>query len=277
MRYCGNCGVPLYKGAIEVGHCLSCGAAITDTVSAAEAGNVAANYQHNSGAPFGTVPVPGPNSSLGNRLTDPDATIGQPPPKQPRRGRLALIFGAILAALLIFFLIWWRTTDNGTPPMAVSHTPTPTLAVTPGGTGTTPGAGSTPIPGGSGHATPVPGSTPAPGQGTPTPSTTPGARPTATPIPGGGQPSITVSKTTFSPLVCLGSSITFDISNSGGGLLNFRLTTDNALYQINPSSGSLSSGQSESVTVTLGATSGHIYVNAQGAANSQTITVHCAV
>ncbi len=208
------------------------------------------------------------------RLTAPATYIGGAPPKPPKRRRgLWLLFPFFLIAFLLLFS-WWHITHTDTtaytPPTA---TFTSVPATMPGGAGGT----ATAVPGTS--ATPPPGTTATPAKGTPPASTpapgvTPTTGPTATPVPG-APPTIAVSQTTFSQLLCVATTITFTVTNSGGGVLNYHVTSTNTLYRIRPTTGSLHAGQTDTVTVSGILTGGTITVSAPGATNTQTITLKC--
>jgi hypothetical protein len=116
-----------------------------------------------------------------------------------------------------------------------------------------------------------------PGSGTPISGTvTPDATATVTVTPAPGQPALTVAPGSFSSLVCLGSSVQFMVTNSGDGVMSWSATASQKAYKISPQSGSLDSGQKQTVTVSSISVSGRVTITAPGAANSpQTITISC--
>jgi len=118
-----------------------------------------------------------------------------------------------------------------------------------------------------------------PGSGTPISGTpTPDATATATVTPAPGQPALTVSPASFSSLLCLGSSVKFTVTNSGEGVMSWSATATQKAYKISPQTGSLDSGQEQTVTVSSISVSGRVTITAPGAANSpQTISINCTL
>jgi hypothetical protein len=276
-RFCANCGVQLFKPSFDAGHCISCGYAIADTISAEEA--LAASGQQPRPASSNVSIASSGNEGLSTdeRLTDPDQTYGQhdQSPRKRRNGAIGWvflpIFLAIIAASILILLHIVPPLSTSSSMIGGGHTPNPMATMAPIGGTPIPGVGVTPGP------TSIPGSTPPPGKGTAVPTAPPTAvtGPTATPPPG-APPSIQLSQITFRQAVCLNSSVTFTITNGGGGVLNFQVSASSLLqYTINPTSGSLSAGEGTQVSVTHINLSGTITVSASGIADVQTITIKC--
>jgi hypothetical protein len=118
-----------------------------------------------------------------------------------------------------------------------------------------------------------------PGAGTPISGTvTPDATVTATVTPAPGQPSLTVTPTSFSSLVCLGSSVQITLTNGGDGVMSWSASASQKAYKLSPQSGSLDSGQKQTVTVSSISASGRVTITAPGAANSpQTVSINCTL
>jgi len=116
-----------------------------------------------------------------------------------------------------------------------------------------------------------------PGSGTPITGTpTPDVTATVTVTPAPGQPALTVSPVSFSSLVCLGSSVKFTVTNSGDGVMTWSATASQKAYKVSPQTGSLESGQKQTVTVSSISVSGRVTITAPGAANSpQTVAIKC--
>jgi hypothetical protein len=118
-----------------------------------------------------------------------------------------------------------------------------------------------------------------PGAGTPISGTvTPDATVTATVTPAPGQPALTVAPASFSSLVCLGTSVQITVTNSGDSVMSWSATASQKAYKLSPQSGSLDSGQKQTVTVSSISASGRVTITAPGAANSpQTVTINCTL
>lgn len=113
--------------------------------------------------------------------------------------------------------------------------------------------------------------------GTPESGTsTPDATVTVTPAP--GQPSLAVAPTTVSNLLCLSSSIQLKVRNTGEGTMAWSASGSRTAYKMAPQSGSLDSGQQQTVTVSRISAGGTVTIDAPGAANSpQVVTITCAL
>jgi hypothetical protein len=284
MRYCGNCGTALTLAALQTGHCQKCGTNINDTVSAAEASAMAEPHPQQ---PFPPGPYP---SARGGAVGDsdftyPDYFFGPPPAKPPPtkrnngRWRWFLLVPLILLVVTAGLIIIRRpgasssiakTTPAATATASSGTTPTATLAASPTVTNTTTGAATA--------------TTPLSGQNQPTSTPPP-------PPPGGGggggggggkpppppdpPPNMVISQIIFSQLACVESAITFTVTNSGGHLLNYSITSSSLLpYTFDRLSGSLDHGESDTVHVTMINSGGTITVSAYGV-NSQNITISC--
>jgi len=103
---------------------------------------------------------------------------------------------------------------------------------------------------------------------------------TATVTPAPGQPALTVSPTSFSGLLCsvLPKTVQFSVTNSGDGIMTWSTTASQKAYKVSPQTGSLDSGQKQTVTVSSISVSGRVTITAPGAANSpQTISINCTL
>jgi hypothetical protein len=117
------------------------------------------------------------------------------------------------------------------------------------------------------------------GAGTPISGTmTPSATVTATVTPAPGQSALTIAPTSFSSLVCLGSSVQFTVTNDGDGVMSWSATASQKAYKLSPQTGSLDSGQKRTVTVSSISASGRVTITAPGAANSpQIVSINCTL
>ncbi len=104
----------------------------------------------------------------------------------------------------------------------------------------------------------------------------------------GNTPEITVSQWNLNSSCFTGENASpdnFTISNSGGGVLNYTITTDENWLSCSPTNGSLSSGNSDTITVNYSTTNlnegnytGHITISSPNASNSpRVITVNLKV
>ena len=270
MRYCGNCGASFDPVTLVGRICLSCGAPINQTGDSGSA-------QPSSGSDavslsvFPTLPEHG--------YTDTRTHIA--PPRRISRKlpiMLALIGLALLlvggSEILLSNATGGKVHLPGLPaggfggPQA-----TATLSASQATSATsTAGAQSGPL--ASPTGSPLAGT---PGSGTPISGTvTPDATATVTPAP--GQPALTISPTSFSSLVCLGSSVKFTVTNSGDGVMSWSATASQQAYKISPQNGSLERGQQQTVTISSISASGRVTITAPGAANSpQTVTINCTL
>jgi hypothetical protein len=113
----------------------------------------------------------------------------------------------------------------------------------------------------------------------PSPTDVPTAMPTASPT-AGDTPELTVNPANPppSPAVCANSTAQFTVSNTGGGTLEWTATASDPLYALDPSSGTLASGDApQTVSVSHIMLSGTISVTDPNANGSpQTVTITCA-
>jgi hypothetical protein len=118
--------------------------------------------------------------------------------------------------------------------------------------------------------------------GLPTPSAspngtaTPEGPPTATPAP--GQPVLNVSPAKITIAVCLGSSTHVTVTNTGDGVMTWSASGSRSAYRMTPQSGSLDSGQQQTITVSGISASGSVTFAAPGADGTpQTVTITCTL
>jgi hypothetical protein len=286
MRYCGNCGVSLSLDAFDIyaGHssnvCPSCGAPIspTDNIESADTIDVAGEPTRQSLAAlddgyFSALPTSPEHSDSGPRtIVAGVRRIAVRP--------IALLALLVLALLLVFGSVLLLNNATGHPQLGLpllmlggdGSQSTATLSASQSAATQTNGAQSGPLlsPTGSpSTGTPVSGT---PDSGTPTPDATV----TITPAP--GQPSLTVSPTKVSNLLCLNSSFKLTVTNTGNGAMTWSASGSRAAYKTSPQSGSLDSGQQQTVTVSGISASGTVTIDAPGAANSpQIVTITCTL
>ena len=119
----------------------------------------------------------------------------------------------------------------------------------------------------------------APGAGTPISGmVTPDATVTATVTPAPGQPTLAVTPSSVGLFLCLGASTTFTVTNGGDGVMSWSATASQKAYKMSPQSGSLDSGQKQTMTVSGISASGRVTITAPGSANSpQTVTINCTL
>ena len=286
MRYCGNCGVSLSPDAFDIyaGYssnvCPSCGAPIspTDNIESADTIDVA---REPTRQPLAALD----GEYLSGLSTSPDPGYNDPRTIATSVRHVSIRPFALLALVALALLLVFGSAlllENAT-----GHLPSGLPLLMSGGDGSqstatasasqvaatqTKGAQSGPLlsPTGSPSiGTPVAGT---PGSGTPTPDATV----TITPAP--GQPSLTVTPTKVSNLVCLGASVKLTVMNTGAGAMAWSASGSRTAYKMSPQSGSLDSGQQQTVTVSGISASGQITVTAAGAANSpQIVTITCTL
>jgi len=285
MRYCGNCGAT-FDPALLVGRiCPSCGMPINQT------GDITfPNAMDISGEPTRQPQVGADALSLSSHPTLPehgytDTRTHIAPPRRISR-KLPIMLALIGLALLLVggSEVLLSTATGGKVhlpglPAGVIGGPqaTATLSASQATSATsTAGAQSGPLASPTGSA-----SAGTPGSGTPISGTpTPDATATVTVTPAPGQPALTVSPTSFSGLLCsvLPKTVQFSVTNSGDGIMTWSTTASQKAYKVSPQTGSLDSGQKQTVTVSSISVSGRVTITAPGAANSpQTISINCTL
>jgi hypothetical protein len=272
MRYCGNCGASFDPVTLVGRICLSCGAPINQTGDSGSA-------QPSSGSDavslsvFPTLPEHG--------YTDTRTHIA--PPRRISRKlpiMLALIGLALLlvggSEILLSNATGGKVHLPGLPAGGFGGPQATATLSASQATSATSTAGAQSGPFASPTGSPLAGT---PGSGTPISGTvTPDATATATVTPAPGQPALTISPTSFSSLVCLGSSVKFTVTNSGDGVMSWSATASQQAYKISPQNGSLERGQQQTVTISSISASGRVTITAPGAANSpQTVTLNCTL
>lgn len=276
MHYCGNCGASFDPVTLVGRVCPTCGAPISQTGDSRSAqpssGSDAVSF-----TAFPTLPEHGYS----------DTRTHIAPPRRISR-KLPIMLALIGLALLLVggseILLSNATGGKvhlpglpaggfGAPQATDTLSASQVTAAT-----STAGAQSGPL------ASPT-GSQPAgtPGDGTPitgtvTPDATVTATVTATATPSPGQPMLAVSPSSTGLFLCLGASTTFTVTNSGDGAMSWSATASPTSYNLSPQSGTLDSGQKQTVTVSGISASGHVTLTAPGAANSpQTVTINCTL
>lgn len=276
MRYCGNCGASFDPVTLVGRTCPSCGAPINqtgDTRSARAFDGPPDQPLSGSDAvslsAFPTLPEHG--------YTDTRTHIA--PPRRISRKLPTLLALIGLALLLVGGSDVLLSNATGgkvhlplLPAVGGGSQPTATLSASQATSTKNAQVGLPTSPTGS-----PPAGTP--GSGTPPLGTvTPGATATATVTPAPGQPGLSVAPASFSSLVCLGSSVQLTITNDGDGVMTWSATATQQGYKISPQSGSLDSGQRQTVTVSSISVSGRVTITAPGAANSpQTVSINCTL
>jgi hypothetical protein len=280
MRYCGNCGASFDPVTLLGRVCPSCGAPINqtgDSISAQMADGPSRQISSGSDA----VSLSALPTSPEHGYTDTHTHIA-PPRRISRKfpAMLALIGLTLLlvggSEILLSNATGGKVHLPGLPaggfggPQATDALSTSQAT----SAASTAGAQTGPI------ASPS-GSPPAgtPGAGTPiTGTVTPGATATVTVTPAPGQSALAVAPTSFSSLVCLGSSVQLTVTNTGEGVMSWNATASQKEYKISPQTGSLDSGQKQAVMVSSISVSGRVTITAPGAANSpQTISINCTL
>jgi hypothetical protein len=272
MRYCGNCGASFDPVTLVGRVCPSCGAPINQTGDSRSAQpSSGSDARSLSGLP--TWPEHG-YSDTRTHIAPPRRISRKLPIMLALIGLALLLVGG--SEILLSNATGGKVHLPGLPaggfggPQA-----TATLSASQATSATsTAGAQSGPI-------TSPTGSPPAgtPGSGTPISGTvTPDATVTATVTPAPGQPTLAVSPTSVGLFLCLGASTTFTVTNSGDGVMSWSATASPTSYNLSPQSGSLDSGQKQTVTVSSISASGRVTITAPGAANSpQTVSINCTL
>jgi hypothetical protein len=292
LRFCGQCGTNLTAAALQAGRCAQCGAAIEysgDTLGpdgVAPPGDTPTHLMERASA---AVPA---TDAAATRISSTEAISARQPdergwpyiagsqgplqvgpyvtrPQATRRTRWALaLFLAVplvLAGTSVLML-----TQTGIfaflAPSSSTH-----AGATSGATASASSAGATSTAAGVSRAstqTPMPGAT-ASVTGSPTAT----ASPQGSPVPGPAY--LYVYPPTISVLLCgLGQTKTFTITNKGGTTMEWSASA--TMYRITPSSGTISAGGSQTVTVSNIYLNGTVTVTAPKAANSpQQVTIKC--
>jgi len=284
MRYCGNCGRSFDPADLAERTCPYCGAAINRT------GDLAFDDVWDGALQPTQAPQnpPEPDAlSFSASPTAPASGFGIHGPQSltiATRNRysfrpFALLSLVALALLLVFGSalllnnVPGRVLQNIGGAGADASQATATFAAS------SPGAASSPTSGArSGGVLPSPGITLTAGLSTPsvTPNgtPTPTSAPTATPEP--GQPALAVAPASVTIAVCLGSTTRFTVSNTAAGVMSWSATGSRSAYKMSPQSGSLESGQQQTVTVSGISASGSVTFAAPGADGApQTVTITC--
>jgi hypothetical protein len=253
MNFCGACGALLDAGDRARGVCPACGAPLDSDPSSG----------------FTTAPVSRPAPSWGGA---PFARTAA----RPGWGWFALLGVAALlvlgVGLALLFAIHGLWGPAGRPPTAhgagsgSGAGSTQTTAVSPAIPSASPTVSSRGAPTGTPGSGPGPTATP-----TPSPSPSPVITITATALP-----VLSVNPTQINAGICATKSEQFTVSNSGGGSFTWSASASNLAYGVSPASGTLSSGQQTTVTVTDIVKSGSVNVEAPGVQGSpQTVSITC--
>jgi len=280
MRYCGNCGATFDPTLLVGRTCLSCGMPINQTgdITFSNAMNVTSESTRQPQAGADALSLSSHPTLPEHGYTDTRTHIA--PPRRISRKlpiMLALIGLALLlvggSEILLSDATGGKVHLPGLPAGGFGG-PDPTATLSASQATSAAGAQSGPL--ASPTGSPLAGT---PGSGTPTSGTvTPDATATATVTPAPGQPALTISPTSFSSLVCLGSSVKFTVTNSGDGVMSWSATASQKAYKISPQNGSLESGQQQTVTVSGISVSGSVTITVPGAANSpQTLSINCTL
>ena len=294
MRYCGNCGGSFEPVSLTEQSCPWCGAAINRTGDL-EFDEVWDGAQQPTQAPTpDSAPAADSFNSFSMAPTSPAYGFGIQDPhsltvaaRKRRTFRPVVLMALVALALLLAFgsalllnnvPVHLGTGSGLAPFVGDNNSQTATTSSTSTqGTQATPTGGSL-----SGGALASPGSTStAGGAVTPTPSAsvteTPGGDPTVT-VVAGSQPALAVAPTNISLTVCLGSSAQFTVTNTGGSFMAWNASASRAAYKLSPQSGSLSSGEQQTVTISGISANGQVTIAAPGAANApQTVTISCTL
>lgn len=288
MRYCGNCGGSFDPAALAERTCPWCGAAINRT------GDIEFDDVWDAGLQPTQAPDPQsqPDADSFSALpTAPAAGFAIHDPHSPtvtaqRRRAFRPVALMALVALALVLVFGSALLLNNVPVhvgagsglfsfgRADSSQTATTSSTSAQGTQPTPTGGSL-----AGGPLASPASTSATGAATPTPSASatgsPGGDPTVTMV-AGSQPALAVAPANIPLTVCLGSSAQFTVTNTGGSFMAWNATASRPAYKLSPQSGSLGSGERQTVTVSGISASGQITIAAPGAANApQTVTINC--
>lgn len=284
MRYCGNCGQSFDPADLAERTCPNCGVAINPTGDLA-LDDVGDGAQRPTQAPrsppdpdalsFSASPT-APASGFG--IHDPQSLTIITRKRYPLRP-FALLALVALALLLVFGSALLLNNAHGRLPLGVGGAGADASQATATYLATSSGAVSSPTSGAlSGGALPSPGATLT--AGLPTPSASPNGTPTSTSAPTAtpepGQPSLAVSPGSVTIAVCLGSTARFTVSNTAAGVMSWSAMGSRSAYRIAPQSGSLESGQRQTVTVSGISAGGSVTFAAPGADGApQTVTITC--
>ena len=288
MRYCGNCGRSFDPADLAERTCPYCGAAINrtgdlafdDIWDGAQSPTQAPQNQPDPAALSFSASPTAPASGFG--IHDPQSLTIMTRKRYPFRP-FALLALVALALLLVFGSALLLNNAHGRLPLGVGGAGADASQATATYRATSSGAVSSPTGGAlSGGALPSPGATLTAGLPTPSASAspngtpTPTSAPTATPEP--GQPALAVSPASVTFAVCLGSTTRFTVSNTAAGVMSWSATGSRPAYKIAPQSGSLDSGQQQTVTVSGISASGSVTFAAPGADGApQTVTIKCGL
>lgn len=283
MRYCGNCGATFDPTLLVGRTCLSCGMPINQTGDI-----IFPNAMDITGEPTHQLHAGADGLSLSSHPTQPEhgytdtRTHIAPPRRNSRKfpAMLALIGLALLlvggSEILLSNATGGRVHLPGLPAGGFGGPQATATLSTSQATSAASTAGAQTGPLASPSGSPPAGT---PGAGTPiTGTVTPGATATVIVTPAPGQSALTVAPTSFSSLVCLGSSVQLTVTNSGEGVMTWNASASQKAYKVSPQTGSLDSGQKQTVTVSSISVSGRVTITAPGAAYSpQTISINCTL
>lgn len=284
MRYCGNCGRSFDPADLAERTCPNCGVAINrtgdlafdDVWDSAQRPTQAPQNQPDPDALSFSASPTAPASGFG--IHDPQSLTITTPKRYPFRP-VALLSLVALALLLVFGSALLLNNAHGRLPLGAGGVGADVSQATATSLATSSGAVTSPTSGAlSGGALPSPGATLTAGLSTPsvTPNGTPAptTAPAATPEP--GQPALAVTPASVTIPVCLGSTARFTVSNTAAGVMSWSATGSRPAYKIAPPSGSLASGQQQTVTVSGISVGGAVTFAAPGADGApQTVTITC--
>lgn len=291
VRFCGQCGTSLTAAALQAGRCPQCGAAIeyTGDTLGPDVGSPGDAPTHQMERASAAVPA---TDAAATRISSTDAIPARQPverggldfpgsqgalqvgpqvtrPQATRRTRWALaLFLAVplvLAGTSVLML-----TQTGIfaflAPSSATH-----AGATSGAMASASAAGATATAAAISQVstqTPVSGATPS---AIASPSATLQGSPVA------GPAYLYVYPPTISVLLCgLGQTKTFTVTNKGGTAMEWSASANLDMYEITPSSGTISAGDSQTVTVSKIFLNGTVTITALNAANSpQKVTINC--
>jgi hypothetical protein len=274
MSYCGECGSSLGMDALYTRRCPKCGADVESGSSAA--GVVDPELQDN---PTRVI--------VGHLLAGAPQENGGHLPRQrvlpPRR--VLWTIGLVAAALL---LLAGGTALTISHLGATTHLASTSSRISDGGSGSgrTPGstasggppATANPSQTGAASRSPTAGGSPTAGA-TGTAGATPGGTASSGPPPTSTPTAayLSVSPSSISGGLCV-SPLTITISNLGGSPLKWTAVANPTSYTVNPPSGTLNPGQSETASVNGLLVSGTVTITAPGAENSPVqVYINCLV
>ena len=300
-RYCGVCGASLGMTSLTTGRCEQCNARVETAdfsiderhLASGDAPTLAGRGQEAAGDPAYThsssqaLPGPGREFISAERPLTPAPKVearGRSRRESPRVPLLWVLSLLLVVALLLASGALVLLARNGSIPIVIApftssnanaNSSSNSSSGIPGGGATATSSGTSQGQGGQGG----PGGTstqPASGTATtsrsPSPTPSVGVGPTSTPTP----PVLSVSPPGFSGLICLESTATFTISNTGQAPLMWSASPSVSGYTISPGSGTVDGGHNETFTVSNILRSGMVTITAPGAINSpQQVTISC--